>query len=244
MAPTRSGSTATEIRPGLANISTFLNCNVITFMRRPDGTNMHEGDDHWLGWSWFFPAGFPGTGSWGTILEHGPGHTQHFFSYRNISWDIQDANAMKLMFSTGHIPDPGTGDYNPTPPNGYKADEVLLGTGSPRPFTKGVWHDFYILCQYNARTNGIMEVWHRVEGATTFEKLYSNSNDGTALINRAPHPTWLYNSTYGYPGEPSGDEPPPFTPYRIYRGVSAYDLSVDVIYWADGFFSASRSRQF
>ena len=164
-----------------------------------------NGSETWIGWSWRFPTGGITSGSFNGIMEAGVGNGFYHPQYgchgvqaqppgpnMNIVWTMQ----------VGHKPGPGASDFNPTPPNGYKADEYLLGPNGPRPLTLNVWHDFYahfIFSAYHGLTagqidapgahtilTGVMEIWHREEGQV-WEKLYSNLNNGTALINRAPH---------------------------------------------------------
>jgi hypothetical protein len=65
----------------------------------------------------------------------------------------------------------------------------------------GKWLDFYMHVVWHSRTNGVLEIWYRVDGQTTFTKLYSDVPGGGALIQVPPHPTLLYNTEYGAPGE-------------------------------------------
>jgi hypothetical protein len=55
-----------------------------------------------------------------------------------------------------------------------------------------VWH---------SRTSGVLEIWYRVDGETKFTKLYSDVPGGGALVQVPPHPTLLYNTQNGAPGE-------------------------------------------
>ena len=47
-----------------------------------------------------------------------------------------------------------------------------------------------------AGPNAIFEMWHREEGGS-FIKIYSNQNDGSALINRPRHPDALLEHGLG-----------------------------------------------
>ena len=151
-------------------------------------------------------------------------------------WTTPSNSTFGFTLMSGHIPDPGSADFNPTPPNGYKSTEVLLGAAGMPPFTKDVWHDFYYHAIYNAKPtspNGVLEVWHREQGGA-FQKVYSNKNDGTALINRAPHPTWFYNDANGTPDQRNIFATKSL--YRVYREANASQTNHDVIYWMDGCF--------
>jgi len=201
---------------------------------------MVEGDEEWVGFSLLFPTGWPGTASWGVITEWCSGTVTTHPSYGPMVIDGSDASRLKLRIKTGLCPGPGAGTYNPIPPpngNGYDVFETLLGPGSPVPFTLEVWHDFIVYTKYQARSNGILEFWHRVNNGA-WGKLYSNRNDGTALINRAPHPTWYYNLANGTPGEGGTAGAHAFR-YRMYRSDNASDRARDCIYWADRYFRRS-----
>lgn len=225
---------------------------------RADATSMAEGDEEWRAFSWWFPTGWNPQSGWGMLSEWGSNHASSHPSYGGSAMGIEsvDASQLFLRFKSGLIPNPGSGSFNPiltgtnisgsdprwngpSKPvfaNGYDVVEPLLGTGAPRPFTKAVWHDFYFHCIYRARpdsgasavTTGVFELWHREEGGS-FEKIYSNKNDGTALINRAKHPTFIFNALNGCPGE-GGTTKPYVSTYRFYSAK----IASDVQYWHGG----------
>jgi len=205
---------------------------------RADLTPVCEGDEEWVGMSFKFPATWPGVGAttpgaWCTLYEWGSSHTSKVPSYGCLAFEAGDPNRFELRIKTGSR---GAVSPDPVSPNGYDAVVVLLGTGGApgRPFTKDVWHDFYYYMTYQARTNGILEVWHRQEGGA-FVKIYSNKNDGTALINKAPHPTWEWNSVYGAPGENDAGAYVAHD-YGIYCSKNSFNSTHDRIFWEDGSF--------
>jgi len=55
-----------------------------------------------------------------------------------------------------------------------------------------VWH---------SRSSGVLEIWYREAGKRKFTKLYSDVPGGHALIQVRPHPTLLFNTLNGAPGE-------------------------------------------
>ena len=65
----------------------------------------------------------------------------------------------------------------------------------------GKWLDFYMHVVWRSRTNGILQIWYRVQGQKRFTKLYSDVPGERALIRVRPHPTLLYNTANGAPGE-------------------------------------------
>ena len=115
-------------------------------------------------------------------------------------------------------------------PNGYKATVTLLGpaTVAPRPFTLGVWHDFYMHIIWRSRSSGVLTIWHRQESGF-WEKLYDNTGAQDALITAPPHPTLMYNDANGAPGE--GSRPGVSLQAGFYRGQQ----NVVNDYWFDGF---------
>jgi hypothetical protein len=86
------------------------------------------------------------------------------------------------------------------PRNGTLINVNLLGPGTARPFALGIWHDFIVHFVYKATTNGVLQVWHRVESGV-WELLYSNVPGDNALIQVTPHPTTQWNMRWGAPGE-------------------------------------------
>ena len=188
-----------------------------------------EGSEAWYAWSWRFPTTWTGTDSWGTLLEFA---TNHVFwpSYGQLTFDAAIADRLRMQVKTGHIPSPGASDFNPTPPNGYKATVTLLGpaTVAPRPFTLGVWHDFYMHIIWRSRSSGVLTIWHRQESGF-WEKLYDNTGAQDALITAPPHPTLMYNDANGAPGE--GSRPGVSLQAGFYRGQQ----NVVNDYWFDGF---------
>jgi hypothetical protein len=65
----------------------------------------------------------------------------------------------------------------------------------------GRWLDFYLHVVWRSRTNGVLQIWYRVDGTKRFTKLYSNVPGDRALIQVRPHPTMLYNTQNGAPGD-------------------------------------------
>ena len=65
----------------------------------------------------------------------------------------------------------------------------------------GKWLDFYMHVVWRSRTSGVLQIWYRVDGQKKFTKLYSDVPGDRALIQVPPHPTLLYNTENGAPGE-------------------------------------------
>jgi len=182
-------------------------------------TNDTEGSEAWYGLSWRWPAGQPANTNFGAHFQFIPNQASLWPSYGPFSFQVE-AGAFSLLWKTGRTPSTGT-DYNPIPPNGYKATVKLLGTGAPRPWTKDVWHDFYFHVVWNAHNNGVFELWHREEGLA-FVKLYSNIVGGAAMILANPHPTMMYNDQNGSPT------------YHAEWGLYT-NLGAGSNFWIDGF---------
>jgi Polysaccharide lyase len=160
------------------------------------GLGEGEGSESWWGWSWKLPVGWRGTDSWGMLFEftaYGP----FWPSYGMLNFDAATRDSLRLGLHTGLTPNPGSGSYNAA----YEKWVTLLGPGAPRPMVYGKWLDFYMHVVWHSRTSGVLQLWYRVEGEQQFRKLYSDVPGGGALIQVPPHPTMLYNTENGAPGE-------------------------------------------
>ena len=118
-------------------------------------------------------------------------------SYGMLNLDAARTDSLRLGLHTGLTPNPGSGSYNAA----YEKWVTLLGPGAPRPMVYGKWLDFYMHVVWRSRTDGVLEIWYRVDGQKSFTKLYSNVPSDRALIQVRPHPTLLYNAKNGAPGE-------------------------------------------
>ena len=155
-----------------------------------------EGSESWWGWSWKLPVGWRGTSSWGMLFEFTT-NAYYWPSYGMLNFDAATKDSLRLGLHTGLTPNPGSASYD----SAYQKWVTLLGPGAPRAMVYGKWLDFYMHVVWRSRTNGVLEIWYRVEGEPGFSKLYSDVPGGGALIQVAPHPTLLYNTANGAPGE-------------------------------------------
>ena len=155
-----------------------------------------EGSESWWAWSWKLPVGWRGTDSWGMLFEFTT-DAPFWPSYGMLNFDASSTDSLELRLHTGLTPNPGSGSYN----SAYEKKVTLLGPGAPRPMVYGKWLDFYMHVVWHSRTSGVLEIWYRVAGQQNFTKLYSDVPGGGALIQVPPHPTMLYNTEYGAPGE-------------------------------------------
>jgi hypothetical protein len=171
-------------------------CQKEAVMAIKGGLDEGEGSESWWGWSWKLPVGWRGTDSWGMLFEFIP-YAPRWPSYGMLNFDAARTNSLRLGLHTGLTPNPGFGSYN----SAYEKWVTLLGPGAPRPMVYGKWLDFYMHVVWHSRTSGVLEIWYRVEGEQRFSKLYSNVPGGGALIQVPRHPTLLYNTQNGAPGE-------------------------------------------
>jgi hypothetical protein len=182
-----------------------------------------EGSESWWGWSWKLPVGWRGTNSWGMLFEFTT-NAALWPSYGMLNFDAAKRNSLRLGLHTGLTPNPGSGSYNAA----YEKWVTLLGPGAPRPMVYGRWLDFYMHVVWRSRTSGVLEIWYRVEGRKKFTKLYSDVPRGGALIQVRPHPTLLYNTENGAPGEDG--KPALELEGGFYRGTTPWANT----YWWDG----------
>jgi hypothetical protein len=182
-----------------------------------------EGSESWWGWSWKLPRGWRGTNSWGMLVQFTT-NASLWPSYGMLNFDAAKRNSLRLGLHTGLTPNPGSGSYD----SAYQKWVTLLGPGAPRPMVYGRWLDFYMHVVWRSHTNGVLEIWYRVEGERRFTKLYTDVPGGRALIQVAPHPTLLYNTENGAPGERG--KPGLELEGGFYRGAAA----MTNMYWWDG----------
>jgi hypothetical protein len=92
----------------------------------------------------------------------------------------------------------------------------------------GKWLDFYMHIVWQSRSNGVLEIWYRKAGQRKFTKLYSDVPGDKALIRVRPHPTLLYNTQNGAPGE--NGKPGLLLEGGFYRANTTWTSK----YWWDG----------
>jgi len=160
------------------------------------GIDEGEGSQSWWGWSWKLPVGWRGTDSWGMLFEFTVDAVR-WPSYGMLNFDAAKRDSLRLGLHTGLTPNPGSSSFN----SAYEKWVTLLGPGAPRPMVYGKWLDFYMHVVWHSRTSGVLEIWYRVDGEQGFTKIYSDVPGGGALIQVPPHPTLLYNTENGAPGE-------------------------------------------
>jgi hypothetical protein len=196
------------------------------------------GDEAWYGFAAKWPASAAYLDGWDSMGLFGMStgsHVEHP-SYGGSFALFGAGTSINLSVRAGHFPSPGAGfpdsiasqggcmsDWmqvtasrcpSSTNHNGIAVQIPLLGLGAPRPLTRDVWHDFIVHAIYQARTNGLLEILHRVDGGS-WERLYSNDRSLPALIQRAPHPTLQFNDQYGVPGD--GATQPADVYFQLYR---------------------------
>ncbi len=140
-----------------------------------------------VGWSWKLPVGWRGTDSWGMLFEFTT-FAPYWRFYGMFNFDASTTDSLELRPHTGLTPNPGSDSYN----SAYEKKVTLLG----RWFTAS---GSTSTCTSSG--DGVLELWYRVDGETKFTKLYSDVPGGGALIQAPPHPTLLYNTQNGAPGE-------------------------------------------
>ena len=174
----------------------IYSCQKEAVMAIKGGLGEGEGSQSWWGWSWKLPVGWRGTNSWGMLFEFTT-YAPLWPSYGMLNFDAAETNSLRLGLHTGLTPSPGSSSYD----SAYQKWVTLLGPAAPRPMVYGKWLDFYMHAVWRSRTSGVLEIWYRVDGEQRFTKLYSDVPGGGALIQVPPHPTPLYNTRNGAPGE-------------------------------------------
>jgi len=155
-----------------------------------------EGSESWWAWSWKLPVGWRGTDSWGMLFEFTT-LASRWPSYGMLNFDAARKKSLRLRLHTGLTPNPGSPLYD----SAYQRSVTLLGPGARRPMVYGKWLDFYMHVVWRSRMNGVLQIWYRVDGQQRFTALYSDVPGDHAQIQVQPHPTLLYNTANGAPGE-------------------------------------------
>ena len=70
--------------------------------------------------------------------------------------------------------------------NGYVGRENILGPAAPRPLELTKWHDLIFHVVFRAHSNGVLQVWHRLEGGS-WELLYSDVPGDGGRSYSEPH---------------------------------------------------------
>ena len=115
-----------------------------------------EGDDYWYAWSTLFPTDWQSPYHWGIFAQwHAPLPTSPI-----IAFDAS-ADTASLDVHTG-LTDATRNSF------AYDHSYPLLST-----LDKGHWNDFVMHVRWTRTTNGVIQVFHRVEGQRVLQLLVS-----------------------------------------------------------------------
>lgn len=206
--------------------------------------NEKDGDEAWYGTSFKYPASGGLDNCWDSCgifgIDSGS-YIQHPSYGGGISL-FRYGGTIRLEIKTGHCPSlqgsgfsdalrtpgitdwvcsfvgPGTqGCSHTVECNGYVGRENILGPAAPRPLELTKWHDLIFHVVFRAHSNGVLQVWHRLEGGS-WELLYSDVPGDGAVVQRAPHPTMQWNLQYDAAGSPKSLNEPASIFMQMYRG--------------------------
>jgi len=158
-------------------------CQVITHR----GINV--GGDDYYSLMFYVPAGGfqPGTTSssasqWGVSIAE--------LNFQNLGHGgptialHAQSDHVTLVMNTGVA-------TNTWPYHQYRSNADAGGSGTnlpplyaiPAPMQTGVWHELVVHCHWATNSSGLVEVWHRVKGQTTWTKTVSLSGYPTLEVN-------------------------------------------------------------
>ena len=166
-----------------------------------------EGRDYWYAWSTMFSEDWqPLTppDDWLVIIDW---HSTYDDVCQLLQIEMDASNALKAKMLTGEV----TG-YNcfDGPGTAYKHEEVIV-----KEITPGKWNDFIIHVYWTTSENGVVEIWHKLEGDAAFTKVMD--------VSGVP--------TLQYQGDPAAYRPP-YLILAHYRSDSQKHTSV---LYHDGF---------
>ncbi|MCF6406009.1 polysaccharide lyase [Chitinophaga filiformis] len=143
------------------------------------------GDEYYYGWSTYFPTTWTNPKNFGVFMQF------HHNNYINppISFNAHN-DTIGVNIWTGHVTVNTSGKLNFM----YKQYHILRNT-----LSKGLWNDFIVHVKFRPDWQGIVEVWHRLQGQAEFSKVLSVDSiptmqwfDNDSLIIGSPvmHGSW------------------------------------------------------
>jgi len=122
-----------------------------------------EGRDFWYAWSTMFSEDWqPLTppDDWLVIIDW---HSTYDDVCQLLQIELDGNNALRAKMLTGDV----TGyECFSGPGTAYKHEEVIV-----EKITPGKWNDFIIHVYWTTSENGIVEIWHKLEGDAAFTKV-------------------------------------------------------------------------
>ncbi len=124
-----------------------------------------EGDEYYYGWSTLFPDDWTTVSAWGLFMQW---HTPITGARPALSLYVNSNDGIFVGMCTG------------TTSSGCattKDIEII------NRLTKGKWNDFIVHVKWSSYSSGIVEIWHRLEGQTDYEKIFTLNNVPTLQTN-------------------------------------------------------------
>jgi hypothetical protein len=142
-----------------------------------------EGEDFYYSWSTLFPTEWATPPGWAQILEF---HGDSRFLLAPIRFNAA-GDSLTVDMTTGQCASAGQCAYMRNTP--------VLST-----LSKGKWNDFILHVRWTKGSNGVVEVWHRLEGSSSWRE----------VVNLSGIPTlpWLSGQT----------DPTVYILYGLYTG--------------------------
>lgn len=191
------------------------------FVHTGDEPGETVGSEAWYSLMLRIPADFKPVPQWCQPMDHNV-HAFYWPCYGHVFFNLyggSDPN-LEIVFHTGLTPGPGSSSFGPE----IDKSVPLLGPEGVRPFTQEKWHDLKYHVVWSPGRPGdpepVFDIWHRQEGESGFTKVYS-----------ASHPTMIYNTKNGAPGE--NGLPGLRRQIGCYGGKGALPRN-PVVYWVDG----------
>ena len=168
-------------------------------------------------------VGWRGTDSWGMLFEFTVDHVL-WPSYGMLNFDAATTNSLRLGLHTGLTPNPGSSSYN----SAYQKWVTLLGPGHPGRWSTASGSTSTCTSSGAAARTGCSRSGTGSTVSRGSRSSTRTSPESGALIQVAPHPTLLYNTQNGAPGEDG--KPGLALEGGFYRANTAWTNE----YWWDG----------
>jgi hypothetical protein len=136
-------------------------------LERPDSLNEQEGDEYWYAFSTQFDINWQNPGpvpeDWLLIADwHASSNYPNICQPLQLETDAQGKLYVRIL--TGNVE--GYDCFNGSG-TAFSFDQEILSTLSP-----GLWNDFVIHVRWTTSNNGLIEIWHLLEGEKKFTKVF------------------------------------------------------------------------
>lgn len=152
------------VRPG----DQYLSTTGERSEHRLDSSIEADGQEHWYRWSTMFPSDFVRPAGWFIFTQL---HSDSRFTQSAFKWQLDTIGGVDyigLVITCGPFADAAQA-LNPIESNNLRFQQ-LAG------LNLGLWQDFIVRIRFSASGNGLVQMWHRVEGEAAYTQVINQDN--------------------------------------------------------------------